>query len=103
MANQQEVTLHQAVGDRMLFVPDYQRPYAWEAKQLEDLWNDLDLLGPDGAHYAGTLVLRERTDDDPGETTTSMDDAGNVLRHNDVVDGQQRLITCFVLLDRIRR
>lgn len=102
MANQQEVTLHQAVGDRMLFVPDYQRPYAWEQKQLEDLWNDLDLLGPDGAHYAGTLVLREQKTDS-GVVLTSMDDAGNVLRHTDVVDGQQRLITCLVLLDGLRR
>jgi len=102
MANQQEVTLHQAVGDRMLFVPDYQRPYAWEQKQLEDIWNDLDLLGPDGAHYAGTLVLREQRTDS-GVVLTSMDDAGNVLRHTDVVDGQQRLITCLVLLDGLRR
>ena len=32
----------------------------------------------------------------------SMDDEGTTLRHCEVVDGQQRLITCFLLLDRVR-
>ena len=32
-----------------------------------------------------------------------MADDGSELRHYEVVDGQQRLITCVLLLDRIRR
>ncbi|MGH3220519.1 MAG: DUF262 domain-containing protein, partial [Streptosporangiaceae bacterium] len=88
--------------DRLLEVPDYQRPYAWERKQLEDLWEDLDLMGPKGQHYYGTLVLREIPDDE-GVTRTSQDESGLTLRHCEVVDGQQRLTTCAVLLDRVRR
>jgi len=97
------------VGDRLLIVPDYQRPYAWGEKQLSDLWEDLDLLGSvetAGArpHYAGTLVLRDLPQDAPGRGfVTSVDDEGNVLRHTEIVDGQQRLTTCFLLLDRVRR
>ena len=49
MPAQQETTLTAVLADRLLEVPDYQRPYAWERKQLEDLWEDLDLDGPEGA------------------------------------------------------
>ncbi len=105
----QEVRLPAVVGDRLLIVPDYQRPYAWGEKQLSDLWEDLDLLGSVQAagtrpHYAGTLVLRDMPQDPPGHGfITSVDDEGNVLRHTEIVDGQQRLTTCFLLLDRVRR
>ncbi len=44
MPSTQEVRLQQVVSDRLLIIPDYQRPYAWRGKQLEDLWEDLDLL-----------------------------------------------------------
>lgn len=103
----QEVRLPAIVNDRLLVVPDYQRPYAWDKKQLVDLWEDLDLLGRvdrPGAkpHYAGTLVLRD-VPAAGGGALTATDDDGNVLRHCEVVDGQQRLTTCFLLLDRIRR
>jgi len=59
MPHTQEVRLPAVMGERLLEVPDYQRPYAWRRKQLEDLWEDLDLLGPTLSHYAGTLVLRD--------------------------------------------
>ena len=55
MPSTQEVRLPAVINERLLEVPDYQRPYAWRRKQLEDLWEDLDLLGPKGSHYAGTL------------------------------------------------
>lgn len=104
----QEVRLPAIVNDRLLVVPDYQRPYAWDRKQLVDLWEDLDLLGSVRAagakpHYAGTLVLRDVPAQDGQGSVTSIDDDGNVLRHCEVVDGQQRLTTCFMLLDRVRR
>jgi hypothetical protein len=103
MADQQDTTLAQVVSDRLFEVPDYQRPYAWQRKQLDDLWNDLDLLGPTAQHYAGTLVLRNVTGTPGTLPVTSMDDEGTVLRHTEVVDGQQRLTTCVILLDRMRR
>jgi hypothetical protein len=83
-------------------IADYQRPYAWGQKQLTDLWEDLDLLGPAGRHYAGTIVVRDLVDDD-GTPVESETDEGAILRHSEVVDGQQRLTTCLLLLDRIRR
>lgn len=101
MANAQEVRLPAVITERLLEIPDYQRPYAWREKQLSDLWEDLDLLGPHKSHYAGTLVLRDVSVGDAPKT--SMADDGTTLRHCEVVDGQQRLTTCILLLDRIRR
>ena len=103
MPSTAELRLPQVVSDRLLFIPDYQRPYAWESKQLSDLWEDLDLLGPQGTHYAGTLVLRAIPCDDGQGVEASVADDGATLQHCEVVDGQQRLTTCLLLLDRIRR
>jgi hypothetical protein len=97
----QEVRLPAVISERLLEIPDYQRPYAWRRKHLDDLWEDIDLLGHGGSHYAGTLVLREIITN--GSTKTSLADDGAELRHCEVVDGQQRLVTCLLLLDRIRR
>jgi len=101
MPAQQETTLSAAVVGRLFEIPDYQRPYAWERKQLEDLWEDLDLMGPRGQHYFGTLVMREIRDD--SGVVISLDSTGTELHHCEVIDGQQRLTTCALLLDRIRR
>nr|WP_246283786.1 DUF262 domain-containing protein [Nocardioides perillae] len=83
------------LNHRLLRVAEYQRPYAWESKQLADLWGDLDLVGKD-AHYAGTLVL-QKTGAPVVESS-----AGTDLTTFEVVDGQQRLTTCILLLDRLR-
>lgn len=88
-------SLEEVLQDKLLRVGDYQRPYAWEDKQLADLWSDIDLLG-DLTHYTGTLVLQN--------TSTSVRSrSGQKLVEHFVVDGQQRLTTCVILLDRLRR
>ncbi len=99
--NNAQLRLPAVMNERLLLIADYQRPYAWERKQLQDLWDDLDLLGTGHSHYAGTLVLRDIRQDDVPET--SMADDGTTLRHCEVVDGQQRLTTCLLLIDRVRR
>ncbi|TDW31089.1 DUF262 domain-containing protein [Cryobacterium psychrophilum] len=88
------LNLTEVIDGRLFTIADYQRPFSWGEKQLGDLWEDLDLMGGAGSHYAGTLVLRPVADvaDDRSE-----------LRQFEVIDGQQRLTTCFLILDRIRR
>lgn len=58
--------------------------------------------GPSGTHYAGTLVLLNVVKTD-GTFMNETDDDGNALQRCEVVDGQQRLATCLLLLDRLRR
>ena len=76
-------------------MPDYQRGYAWEDEQLREFWEDLDLIEPGRRHYTGTVVLRDRSQSIQDE------DREVPLEVFDVVDGQQRLTTCTLLLDRV--
>jgi len=83
----QLLTLPQIFADRLFTIPDYQRGYAWEERQVAELLKDLDhMLRGSVAHrhYTGTLVLGRPKDGAPGEYH--------------VVDGQQRLTTIVILL-----
>lgn len=90
------LALSRVLNGRVFVVPDYQRPYAWEQRQLEDMWQDLDLMADGAKHYTGTLVLKELEKD-------LVTDGGDSLTICDVVDGQQRLTTCLILVDQLRR
>ncbi|MDD2133208.1 DUF262 domain-containing protein [Pseudomonas kurunegalensis] len=83
----QLLTLPSIFSDRFFTIPDYQRGYAWDKKQVDELLKDIDHLMLDGAalrHYTGTLVL--------SRPTHASDIAFNV------VDGQQRLTTLAIFL-----
>ena len=90
-------TLWRLFEDRLYKIPNYQRGYAWEQPQLDDLLEDLELLLPGRHHYTGTVVLHRREDN------PVRDKRGNSYEVFDVVDGQQRLTTIVVLLDAVRR
>lgn len=77
--------------DYAFTIPAYQRPYAWETIQVEELLADLtDAMAPtsksDGFYFLGSIVL--------------------VKKHGSpdsrVVDGQQRLTTLTILFSVIR-
>ena len=55
--------LSELFNQRIFRIPDYQRGYAWEDKQLSELWDDLDEIAEvDGElkkHYTGTIYLEE--------------------------------------------
>ena len=79
-------------GDKVFYIPLYQRGYAWEEKNLQDLWEDLYHLDPSKQHYFGTVLLK-----DSGTTETRF----AVFDRFDVIDGQQRLTTILILLREI--
>lgn len=77
--------------DYAFTIPAYQRPYAWETTQVEELLADLaDAMGPesrsDGFYFLGSIVL-VKTHGSPDSR---------------VVDGQQRLTTLTILFSAIR-
>ena len=74
--------LQEIFNNRLFRIPDYQRGYSWEAKQLDDLWRDVSILEDKKIHYTGLLSV------DP------QNDAGIIH----VVDGQQRLISLIILI-----
>ncbi len=94
MAMTQSVT--DVLVPRLLRVPDYQRGYSWEKRQVQDFLDDLRLLAAGQRHYTGTIVLLH----DPQPV---VDDNLQALIPADVVDGQQRLTTVGLLLNEVRR
>ena len=77
------------IGPRLFDIPVYQRNYAWEEDNLEDLWEDLYYLDTSKKHYFGTVLLKYS-----GQTKDLFD----VFDRFDVIDGQQRLTTALILM-----
>lgn len=63
-----------------LSLPDYQRDYCWEDRNITDLWNSLLKIEPDNPFHLGTVILHDNQ------------------QHYDIIDGQQRLITLTLIL-----
>lgn len=71
-------------------IPIYQRNYSWTEAQCRQLWSDLFRSGRDSqinGHFLGSIVYVER-----GLSTVTTQEA--LL----VIDGQQRLTTCTLLI-----
>lgn len=86
----ESMTLEKAfIGKNVFEVPVYQRPYVWTTRQAEHLFEDLreSFLG-DYPHFLGSMVVAREGDD------------ASVAA--EVIDGQQRLTTIFILLQCIR-
>lgn len=64
-----------------LVIPDYQRNYCWEDKQVKALWESLKDIPREGKCHLGTIILQK-------------DQNGNYA----VIDGQQRLVTLTLIL-----
>jgi uncharacterized protein with ParB-like and HNH nuclease domain len=73
-------------SDFFFTIPDYQRPFAWEESNFQDLIDDLISANGRGQYFLGTLVLHKKS-----EKNTY-----------DVVDGQQRLTSLLILIACIR-
>lgn len=66
--------------DEHYIVPLYQRGYAWEEKHIVQLIDDIMDVPMDGQYYIGSLIVHRKKD------------------AFEVIDGQQRLTTLFLLL-----
>lgn len=63
-----------------LKLPDYQREYCWEDKNIIDLWHNLKRIQADKPFHLGTIILHD------------------YKNKYDIIDGQQRLITMSIIL-----
>lgn len=89
------INLTDLFNTRIFRIPDYQRGYAWEEKQLNELWDDLDEIPSVNdelkKHYTGTIYLEETY---PTEAEKWL----SGVKFYNVVDGQQRLTSISILL-----
>ena len=68
-------------------IPVFQRVYSWNARQCEELWDDIVRAGQaDEPHFMGMLLFSHDPEEHDG------------LRQIDVIDGQQRMTTMMLLL-----
>ena len=67
-------------------IPIYQRHYVWNENNWEKLWTDITNMPTNGL-FTGIIVTREYE---------------NIVGKYDVIDGQQRLTTCQIILCVIR-
>lgn len=68
------------VFDLKLVIPDYQRIYCWEEKNITALWNNLKKMPEDQDYHLGSIILQ------------------NMENGYHIIDGQQRLVTLTLCL-----
>lgn len=87
--------LTQQVFQKWYRIPEYQRPYVWEDDQIIELLDDIysaSEKNSEAEYFLGSLVLLEKENNENGTT----------FLEYDVLDGQQRLTTLFLIHAVIR-
>lgn len=82
-------TVEEAFRECFYVVPDYQREYVWTDKEVQQLLDDIDeQIGGGSAreYFIGTILVSPTTE----------------RNHYEVIDGQQRLTTFFLILCALR-
>lgn len=98
MIRAEKIKIEDLIEKNELIVPSYQRGYDWKKSEIEEFWEDLithyemkrkakDKLSSEGLNlFLGTIILHKFSD--------------NVF---EIVDGQQRLTSIFLLLIAMRK
>ena len=71
-------------------IPEYQRPYVWEEDHIKDLLEDVEKAFEQGAnreYFLGCMIWNTKKSEHKGQAYTS----------HDILDGQQRFITLYLL------
>lgn len=92
-------SLEDLFNKRLFRIPDYQRGYAWGDSQLIDFWEDLMNLKNGRSHYTGVLSIKPINE----EVWKSWNNESWLIQQRNhqpvhIVDGQQRLTTCSILI-----
>ena len=76
-------------------IPEYQRPYVWDNDQVNELLDDVMQArnsNPESQYFLGSMVLRKK----------EKEEGSTKYEEYDLLDGQQRLTTLFLITAVIR-
>ncbi len=73
------------IKENKFFVPPYQRPFAWQDQQIDELFDDINNNISEDEYFLGTIVLSKK--------------GGGKL---EIIDGQQRLSTIIIFFSALR-
>jgi uncharacterized protein with ParB-like and HNH nuclease domain len=82
------IKISELISLNNLIIPEYQRPYKWTIKNVNQLIDDVLLFKNNNSYRFGTIVLHKETKNNK-----------EVLN---IVDGQQRTITLFLIILAIK-
>ncbi|WFE86164.1 DUF262 domain-containing protein [Parabacteroides chongii] len=57
MSDTKLLSLSEIFNNKIFRIPDFQRGYSWEERQLDDFWEDIQNLSPNKIHYIGLLTV----------------------------------------------
>lgn len=85
------------------YIPNYQRGYRWTKQQVKDLLNDINEFNDKNGFYClQPLVVKQREKNvfkKIKEEAKDLNDVYDYLKGTwEVIDGQQRLTTIFILM-----
>ncbi|WP_294457827.1 DUF262 domain-containing protein [uncultured Bacteroides sp.] len=106
MSDTKLLSLSEIFNNKIFQIPDFQRGYSWEERQLEDFWEDIQNLSPNKIHYIGLLTVEPIKKDEIINVEKWKDDLWLLKKGMSayyVIDGQQRLTTLIILLHEILR
>ena len=108
MPNEQENKIKETAVSELLgmnfFIPGYQRGYRWAEQQVNDLLNDINEFEPkNNSWYCLQPLVVKRLKEDTfkriKEEATSLEEDKSLLKGRwEVIDGQQRLTTIYLIL-----
>jgi len=78
-----EIITVQTLVTSQIKIPNYQRPYKWRIKNVDDLINDIITFSSNPPYRLGTIILHRSND------------------KLEIVDGQQRLLTLVLIVKAI--
>ena len=107
MTNEQENKIKETAVGKLLgmnfSIPGYQRGYRWTEQQVNDLLNDInEFESKNGSWYCLQPLVVKGLNDDTFERikkATSLEEGKSLLKGRwEVIDGQQRLTTIYLIL-----
>ena len=106
MSDTKLLSLSEIFNNKIFRIPDFQRGYSWEERQLDDFWEDIQNLNPNKVHYIGLLTVEPVKNSEIINIEKWNDDLWLLKKGMSayyVIDGQQRLTTLIILLHEILR